>query len=86
MGAAYLAAGFMRLERAGKGAFVQASLRGNPACIGLPVIFFSLNGNEGMSAEGIESLAVLILAPAIPAYNMLRCTITGSGCIRRSDI
>lgn len=77
MGAAYLAARFMKLEKAGKGAFVQASLRGNLAYIGLPVIFFSLNGNGG--AGDAESLAVLVLAPAIPVYNILCVIILSYG-------
>ena len=76
---AYSAARFMKLGSAGRGAFVQASLRGNLAYIGLPVIYYSLNPQGPMSAEGVETLAVLALAPTIPVYNILCVFILSHG-------
>ncbi|MBN1865337.1 MAG: AEC family transporter [Victivallales bacterium] len=65
---AYAAAPFLRLDKPGTAAFAQASIRGNLAYIGLPLIFFSA---EGSDAAEVSATAALVLAPVVPAYNLV---------------
>lgn len=67
MGAARL----FKLPDSSKGAFIQGSFRGNLAFIGLPVVFYTLEAMPGINLEENKALAVLIIAPTIPAYNVL---------------
>ncbi len=79
---AYLVARPMKLGGPARGSFVQASLRGNLAYIGLPVIFFSVGPHQGLTSEGAEALAVLVLAPTVPIYNILCVLILSHGSER----
>jgi malate permease and related proteins len=72
--AAYITARLMKLEGPGMGAFIQASLRGNLAYIGLPVIFFLISSGGDSGSERIETAALLALALIVPIYNIL-CVI-----------
>lgn len=58
----------MKLPKEVFGVFVQATLRGNLAFVGLPLIIFALNGD--MTSELISE-ALLALAALIPLYNIV---------------
>ncbi len=67
---AYVCARRLRLDGGGRGAFVQAALRGNLAYIGLPVILYAMAG-DSPAASQIETTAMLVLAPLVPIYNIV---------------
>ena len=74
----YLLGWVMRVPRASLGAFVQGSYRGNLAFVGLPVVLFmlaSLGGGDGHW----ESIAVLVIAPLIPIYNIVAVIVLQAG-------
>ncbi len=72
---AYPLARLFRLGGPGTASFVQASMRGNLAYIGLPVIFYALSSRaDGAGGMDIEATAMLVLAPLVPVYN-LACVI-----------
>ncbi len=75
---AFLIVKTMKLSRPSQGAFLQAGLRGNLAYIGLSVILYTMDGN-GMGNGGVETTAMLVLAPTVPLYNILSVIIL-SGC------
>ncbi|MBE9043844.1 AEC family transporter [Pleurocapsales cyanobacterium LEGE 10410] len=83
---AYLLARLLSLSGASTGAFVQASFRGNLAYIGLPVVSYALteltahNSAIGSLTEAqIQSLAILSIAPLVPAYNALAVFVLVTG-------
>ncbi len=78
---AYLTARIMRLPPASTAAFVQAGMRGNLAYIGLPVIFYALE-TIAADASGMEAAAMLVLAPAVPMYNIACVIILAHGASR----
>jgi len=59
-----------RLSAPQRGSFIQATIRGNLAFIGLPVIIYT-GIEHGMAPEKIETAAMLALAPAVPLFNIL---------------
>ena len=68
--AGYLIAAVMRMPAALMGTFVQAAFRGNLLYVGLPIIIYSFANSANYSAAEIETLAFLVLAPLVPAYNI----------------
>jgi len=71
----------LRLPGPSRGAFVQASFRGNLVYVGLPVILYTLT-RDGADAGPIESSAIVGIAPLVPIYNALAVlvlTLHGSG-------
>lgn len=68
--AGYLGARFLRVKAGSRGAFVQIAYRGNLAFVGLPVVLFWLEGRPGGGDSGLAAVALLVLAPTIPAYNI----------------
>ncbi len=55
---------------ASRGAFVQASLRGNLAFIGLPLVAFLITDLEANQRESIEAAMLVSLAPVIIFFNV----------------
>jgi len=65
----YLLSALLRLGRNQRGAFVQASFRGNLAFVGLPVLLYASHNLAPESAHQFERLAVFAIAPIVPIYN-----------------
>ncbi len=61
------------------GPFVQASFRGNLAFIGLPVIIYAASGMFDNNGASVETLAVLVLAPIVPVYNIVSVLVLLAG-------
>jgi predicted permease len=61
----------LRLPLPSMGAFVHASYRGNLMYVGLPVIIFALSGRSGADTGGVESAAIVAIAPIVPLYNVM---------------
>ena len=59
-----------RIKFAARGAFVQASLRGNLAFMGLPLVEFLIGDLEAAQREPIEAAMLLSLAPVIIFFNI----------------
>ena len=80
---AYFCARWLRLRPATTASFVQASMRGNLAYIGLPVIFYAL---DSMPADttALRASAMLVLAPSVPLYNIACVIILAHGASRGS--
>ena len=74
----YLAGWCLRLPRTSLGTLVQGAYRGNLAYVGLPVVLFSLNAGGSVSSE-METLAVLVIAPLIPLYNIVAVAVLQAG-------
>ncbi|AQT68395.1 auxin efflux carrier [Anaerohalosphaera lusitana] len=53
------------------GTFVQGTYRGNLAFVGLAVIIYSLADFTPEHAQQVETLAVYVLAPIVPIYNLV---------------
>ena len=68
--AGYLVAAVMRMPAALMGTFVQGAFRGNLLYVGLPIIIYSFANSADYSAAEIETLAFLVLASLVPAYNI----------------
>ncbi len=84
--AAYALASCFRLPPTGSASFVQGAMRGNLAYIGLPVLFFALDG-AAMGADELASMraaAMLVLAPTVPLYNVASVLILEHGAGRSS--
>ena len=58
------------IKFASRGAFVQASLRGNLAFIGLPLVLFLINDLEISQRDSIEAAVLISLAPVIIFFNI----------------
>ena len=67
--ASWIAASAMKLAPASKGAFVQASFRGNLAFIGLPLILFTIEGLTKQEMAQLETTVLLTLPPVVIFYN-----------------
>lgn len=52
------------------GAVLQAAFRGNLAFVGLPVVFYALEGGAPGAGEEWARIAVLAIGPVIPVYNI----------------
>ncbi|MFQ5649627.1 MAG: AEC family transporter [bacterium] len=65
----YLLVWLLHLPSQSVGAFVQAAFRGNLAFIGLPVVVYASSG-PFVTEPNVETLAVLVLAPIVPVYNI----------------
>ena len=80
---AYLCAYWLRVAPATTASFVQASMRGNLAYIGLPVLFYALEGlPAGTDIAGLQASAMLVLAPSVPIYNIACVIILAHGASR----
>jgi len=71
---AYVAAYFMGLKGGTLGSFVQGTIRGNFMYIGLPILLYHFAG-EAVDHVKIEALAVLVIAPLMPVYNILSVVV-----------
>lgn len=81
--AAYLCSHMLHLRPTTTASFVQASLRGNLAYIGLPVLFFALESlPAGTDISALRASAMLVLAPAVPLYNIACVIILAHGASR----
>jgi len=78
---AYLVACGMRLPHATTASFVQASMRGNLAYIGLPVLFYALESIPS-DTSSMRASAMLVLAPSVPLYNIACVIILAHGASR----
>jgi len=67
--AGYLLSTVLGLEKNQRGAFVQASFRGNLAFVGLPVLLYASNNLAPKTALQFERLAVFSIASIVPIYN-----------------
>jgi len=78
---AYPLARCFKLPPAGTASFVQGAMRGNLAYIGLPVLFFALDGAIGNADEltAMRAAAMLVLAPTVPLYNIVSVLILEHG-------
>lgn len=65
---AVLAARLLRLKGKQTGIMVQGALRGNLVYIGIPIIMYSLAGQDG--AAEAESMIVIVIALTVPVYNI----------------
>lgn len=85
---AYLISRLLHLSGPSEGAFVQAAFRGNLAYIGLPVVSYALSqapstfALTSLSAEQLQSLAVLSFAPLVPLYNAMAVLVLVAGSHR----
>jgi len=85
----YLVAWILRVPGPSVGAFVQGAFRGNLVYIGLTVVLFALATSDGTPDPQAEALAVLAIAPLIPAYNVAAVLVllakreTGKARVRR---
>jgi len=70
MGIGFLCVPVFRVPRGSRGAFVQATFRGNLMYVGLAVIVFSMSAADGSPTPGVGALAVLAIAPLMPLYNI----------------
>ena len=68
--AGYITAAIMRVPAAVKGTFVQGAFRGNLLYVGLPVIIYSFANSGGFNTTQAETVAILVLVPIVPAYNI----------------
>ncbi len=71
----FVVAALLRLPRFSVGAFVQAAFRGNLAFVGLPVIVYALGHGSPSEVREVETLAILVLAPMVPIYNVLSVVV-----------
>jgi predicted permease len=60
----------MGMPKRSRGAFVQAGFRGNLGYLGLPIVLFSISGQDPTYATELTSLAVLLLAPGSLVHNV----------------
>ncbi len=67
---AYIIAVILKVPSKFLGTFVQGSFRGNLAYIGLPVIVYSFSGFSAEHIAKAETIAIVCLAFAVPAYNI----------------
>lgn len=64
-----------KIPKGSTGVFVQGAFRGNLTFVGLPIIFYSAT-DIGIGEPGVvETIAVLVLAPMIPIFNVISVTI-----------
>jgi len=68
--AGYIVAAVMRVPSAATGTLVQGAFRGNLLYVGLPIIIYSFAGSGNSNPAEIEAVAILVLAPIVPAYNI----------------
>ena len=66
----WLVATVAGIKFAGRGAFVQASLRGNLAFMGLPLVAFLISDLAVDQREPIEAAVLISLAPVIIFFNV----------------
>lgn len=66
---AFIGCLLFRFRAESRGTFVQGAYRGNLAYVGLPLILFSLSGNQAGASNELQAIAILAIAPVIPLYN-----------------
>ena len=66
----WLVATVTGIKFAGRGAFIQASLRGNLAFMGLPLVAFLISDLAVDQREPIEAAVLISLAPVIIFFNV----------------
>ena len=66
----WLVATITGIKFASRGAFVQASLRGNLAFMGLPLVVFLISDLEAIQRGPIEAAVLISLAPVIIFFNV----------------
>ncbi len=77
---AYPLARLFKLEPPSAASFVQAAMRGNIAYIGLPLVFYAMDGMPVTpDAPGVRAAAMLVLANAVPLYNIASIVILEHG-------
>jgi hypothetical protein len=69
----------LRLPSVTAGTFVHVAVRGNVSFVGVPVLFYILEGQLGAAAGPAKSLAVLVLAPFILVQNVIGITALLAG-------
>ena len=68
-----------RMRGRSVGAVVQAGFRGNLAYVGLPVVFYAMNGVLPEAGEDWGRVAALAIGPVIPVYNILSVAVLLGG-------
>jgi len=69
--AAYIAAFLMKMPLKSVGTFVQGSFRGNLLYVGLPIVIFSFSDSAAVSSDQASTLAIVVMAPLVPIYNII---------------
>lgn len=77
----YLLVPLLKIPAQSMGAFVQGGYRGNQAFVGLPVVFFALDG-LGIEQD-IQGAVVMAIIPIMVLYNLLAVPILLVGLGRR---
>jgi len=71
MALAWLISRILKLPTPSTGSFIQGSFRGNGAFVGLPVIIYTLGGQDPHA----EMLGTVVLAPAVILFNILGVSV-----------
>ena len=71
LGLGYLVARIRRVPAASIGSFLHASIRGNLAYIGLPVVSLAIAAHAGPDAETLRRVALVAMAPLVVVTNVL---------------
>ncbi len=68
--AAYVVAAVIRMPAGSIGSFVQGAFRSNLLYVGLPIIIYSFTNGGDFNADNMKKLAIVLMAPLIPIYNV----------------
>lgn len=82
--AGYGLAWLLKLPRVQCGTFVQGTYRGNLAYVGLAVILYAFQSAGGPSGADAQAAAAVVLAPAVPIYNVVAVVVLLAGQHRLS--
>jgi len=67
----YIVAFVMKIPVRSIGTFVQGSFRSNLLYVGLPIVIFSFSGSAVLSSDQASTLAIVVMAPLVPIYNII---------------
>lgn len=73
----YIISYFLKVPSRSMGAFVQGGFRSNLAFVGLPVVFFALDGIDATDAD--QGRAIMAIMPLMICYNLLAIPILLAG-------
>jgi len=68
---AYVVSAALKIPRTSVGAFVQGSFRSNLLYVGLPIVIFAFANNDSFSSDQAATLAIIVMAPLVPIYNII---------------
>ncbi len=86
IGAAYVVALALKIPSISVGAFVQGSFRSNLLYVGLPIVIYSFAGSADLASDSAATLAIVVMAPLVPIYNIaaVLALLSGRGKLDRS--